>query len=75
MTPENIRLLRKDTKDSDLNTEKNKRGVYAKLDRIQGSSSKVIEEYRSQFIHNSDFTDLFQTGHGDIQASFNPRTN
>ena len=75
MTPEIIRELRRDTRDSDLNSEKNKRGVYAKLDRIQGSSSKVIEEYRSQFIHNSDFTDLFQTGHGDIQASFNPRTN
>ena len=75
MTPEIIRELRRDTRDSDLNTEKNKRGVYAKLDRIQGSSSKVIEEYRSQLIHNSDFTDLFQTGHGSIQASFNPSQN
>ena len=74
MSPQDIRNLRKDTSENELNTEKNRRAVYAKLDRVKGNNN-VIEEYRSQFIHNSDFTDLFQTEHGSIQASFNPRVN
>ena len=76
MSSEDIRKLRSDTSDEKTigNNSKNKRGVYAKLNRVVGNNN-VIEEYRSQFIHNSDFTDLFQTGHGDIPASFNPRSN
>ena len=64
LTPSDIRRIRQDTDASELNNEKRKRAVYAKLDRIK-TSSNVIGEYKSNFIHNSQFSDsIFKTEHG-----------
>ena len=76
---EDIKAIRNDTNSlGNGNTTKNRRRVYGKLDRIKTGDKKVIQEYKSQFIHNSQFTEYFRQNHGDnkeIDAVFYPGNN
>ena len=71
LTPADIRQIRQDTETSNMNNGKRKRAVYAKLDRVK-TSSNIIQEYKSNFIHNSQFVKLFKSGHGNTPSSFTP---
>ena len=71
LTPADIRKIRKDTATSGLNSEKRKRAVYAKLDRIKTGTS-TIQEYKSSFLHDSQYTKMFKQNHGNIPSSFVP---
>lgn len=72
LTSQDIREIRNDTKENEINTTTNKRKVYAQLDRLKTSDSNTITEYKSKFLNNSKFTKLFKTNHGNIPASFIP---
>ena len=69
-----IDLSAGDVKDLRYNTNENRKTVYSTLNRITGDKN-IVQEYRSEFLHKSDFSRAFQTGHGSIQASFNPSQN
>jgi hypothetical protein len=74
LTPEDIRKIRQDTISSSngVNDSKSKRAVYAKLDRVK-TSSKIVSEFKSNFLHNSQFVNIFIPKHGkNIEATFKP---
>ena len=71
LTPEDIRKIRQDTESSDLNNLKRKRAVYAKLDRVK-TGSGTIKEYKSNFLHKSQFVSLFKSSHGSTVSTFTP---
>ena len=71
LTAEDIRNIRKDTTSSGLNDLKRTRAVYAKLDRVK-TGSKLITAYKSNFLHESQFTILFQPKHGKTISTFKP---
>ncbi len=63
MTAEDIRQIREDTEKSGEGY-KNKRRVYARLDRITTGSTDKVQEYKSSFIRESKFSTLFKNSHG-----------
>ena len=74
LTPEDIRKIRNNTASlgaNNGNTEQRKRAVYAKLDRVK-TGSNTLKAYKSNFLHNSEFTKLFKSNHGSTVSTFNP---
>ena len=69
-----IRSIRNNTNNSEINTSDNKKKVYAKLDRIKTNNNNIINKYKSQFI-NSTYASLFKQAHGSIPAGFVPGSN
>lgn len=63
MTAEDIRQIREDTEKTGEGY-KNKRRVYARLDRITTGSTDKVQEYKSSFIRESKFSALFKNSHG-----------
>lgn len=70
LSPTKVRQVRKDTKENDLNITTNKRRVYGKLDRIKATNKQIVEEYKSKFIHNSEFSSMFKQNHGNMSAVY-----
>ena len=71
LTPGDISNIRNDTINKGIGYS-NKRKVYAQLDRVKSSSTAVINEYKSKFIHE-EFTDLFKSNHGAQLSAVYPK--
>jgi len=48
------------------------RSVYSRLDRVTTKSKDMIQEYKSEFLHNSEFIDVFVPNHGKVNSTFTP---